>query len=36
MVALQSNKIVAVDMEEALEMKLVDEDLYDIASIFFG
>jgi 6-phosphofructokinase 1 len=36
MVALQGNRIVAVDMDKALEMKLVDMDLYDLASIFFG
>ncbi len=36
MVALRGNKIIAVDMEEALEIKLVDMDLYDLASIFFG
>ena len=36
MVALQSNRIVAVDMDKALEMKLVDMDLYHLASIFFG
>jgi 6-phosphofructokinase 1 len=36
MVALQSNRIVAVDMDRALEMKRVDEELYAIASIFFG
>ena len=36
MVALRGNQIIAVDMDEALAMKLVDEDLYNIASIFFG
>jgi 6-phosphofructokinase 1 len=36
MVALRGNKIIAVSMEEALKMKLVDMDLYDLASIFFG
>jgi 6-phosphofructokinase 1 len=36
MVALRGNKIVDVDMEKALAMKLVDMDLYDLASIFFG
>jgi phosphofructokinase-like protein len=36
MVALRGNKIVAVEMEDALKMKKVDMDLYDIASIFFG
>jgi phosphofructokinase-like protein len=36
MVALKCNKIEAVDMKRALEMKLVDEELYNIASIFFG
>ena len=36
MVALRGNKIIAVDMEDGLKMKLVDMDLYDLASIFFG
>ncbi len=36
MVALRGNKIIAVPMEEALEMKKVDMELYDIASLFFG
>jgi phosphofructokinase-like protein len=36
MVALRGNKIIAVEMDEALKMKLVDMDLFDIASIFFG
>jgi 6-phosphofructokinase 1 len=36
MVALRGNKIIAVDMEEALKIKRVDMDLYDLASIFFG
>jgi 6-phosphofructokinase 1 len=36
MVALRSNQIIAIDMDEALAIKQVDEDLYDIASIFFG
>jgi phosphofructokinase-like protein len=36
MVALRGNKIVAVSMEEALVTRKVDEDMYDIASIFFG
>jgi phosphofructokinase-like protein len=36
MVALRGNKIVSVSMEEALEMKRVDMDLYHIASLFFG
>jgi phosphofructokinase-like protein len=36
MVALKGNEIIAVDMEEALKMKKVDEDLYGIASLFFG
>lgn len=36
MVALRSNQIISIDMEEALAIKLVDEDLYEIASIFFG
>lgn len=36
MVALQGNRIIAVPMEEALKMKQVDMELYDIASLFFG
>jgi 6-phosphofructokinase 1 len=36
MVALRGNKIIGVDMSEGLQMKKVDMDLYDIASIFFG
>jgi phosphofructokinase-like protein len=36
MVALKGNKIIAVDMEDALKMKKVDKDLYGIASLFFG
>jgi phosphofructokinase-like protein len=36
MVALRSNKIVGVEMEDALKMKKVDMDLYKIASLFFG
>ena len=36
MVALRGNKIIAVDMEDALKMKKVDKDLYGIASLFFG
>lgn len=36
MVALKGNKIKAVDMDEALKMKLVDDELYELASIFFG
>ncbi len=36
MVALRGNKIIAVPMKDALEMKKVDAELYDIASLFFG
>ncbi len=36
MVALRGNEVIAVGMEEALAVKLVDEDLYNIASLFFG
>jgi 6-phosphofructokinase 1 len=36
MVALKGNKIIAVEMGEALKMKKVDMDLYGIASLFFG
>jgi len=36
MVALRGNKIIAVPMQDALEMKKVDMELYDIASLFFG
>lgn len=37
MVALQGNKIVPVELEEAVSnLKTVDMDLYEIAKIFFG
>ncbi len=36
MVALRGNKIIGVEMEDALKMKKVDMDLYNIASLFFG
>jgi phosphofructokinase-like protein len=36
MVALSGNKIVPVDMDEALKMKKVDSEIYDLASLFFG
>ncbi|MCK4365144.1 MAG: 6-phosphofructokinase [Thermoplasmatales archaeon] len=37
MVALQGNKIVPIELEEAVsKSKTVDMDLYDIAKIFFG
>ena len=36
MVALKGNKIVPVAMEEALHLKKVDPDTYDIAALFFG
>lgn len=36
MVGLSGNKIVAVSMEEALKMKKVDEELYELAGLFFG
>ncbi|MEM0466452.1 MAG: ATP-dependent 6-phosphofructokinase [Candidatus Thermoplasmatota archaeon] len=37
MVALRGNKIIPVDLEEAVQkLKTVDMDLYDIAKIFFG
>jgi 6-phosphofructokinase 1 len=37
MVALRGNKIVAVDLQEAVaQLKTVDMKLYDIARIFFG
>jgi 6-phosphofructokinase 1 len=36
MVALSGNRIKAVSMEEALRMKKVDDELYDLASLFFG
>lgn len=35
-VALKGNTIVSVPMEEALQMKKVEADLYNIASLFFG
>jgi len=37
MVSLQGNKIVAVPLKEATaRIKVVDEDLYEIAEAFFG
>jgi 6-phosphofructokinase 1 len=36
MVALNGNRIVPVSMEEALKMKKVDNDLYELAGLFFG
>ncbi|MGQ9603848.1 MAG: 6-phosphofructokinase [bacterium] len=36
MVAFRGNKIVSVPMEEALQMKKIDMELYEIASLFFG
>ncbi|MEW6170095.1 MAG: ATP-dependent 6-phosphofructokinase [Candidatus Omnitrophota bacterium] len=37
MVALSGNKIVTVDLEEAVKaLKTVDMELYDIAKVFFG
>ena len=37
MVALQGNKIVPIELEEAVsKSKTVDMDLYDIAKVFFG
>ncbi len=37
MVALRGNKIVPVDLEEAVsKLKTVDMDLYEIAKVFFG
>ena len=37
MVALQGNKIVAVELDEAVsKSKTVDMDLYEIAKVFFG
>ena len=37
MVALQGNKIVSVELEEAIsKSKTVDMELYEIAKIFFG
>ena len=37
MVALQGNKIVPVDIEEAIsKSKTVDMELYEIAKVFFG
>lgn len=36
MVALKGNRIIAIEMEDALKMKKVDMDLYDIAALFFG
>ena len=37
MVALQGNKIVPIDIKDAIsKSKTVDMDLYDIAKLFFG
>ena len=36
MVALRGNRIVSVEMEDALKMKKVDMGIYNIASLFFG
>jgi len=37
MVALQGNKIVPVELNEAVsKLKTVDMELYEIAKIFFG
>jgi phosphofructokinase-like protein len=36
MVALRGNKVIAVGMEEALQLKKVDMELYEMASLFFG
>jgi len=37
MVALRGNKIVSVNLEEAVaRLKTIDLELYDIAEIFFG
>ena len=37
MVALQGNKIVPIELEEAVsKSKTVDMELYDIAKVFFG
>jgi phosphofructokinase-like protein len=35
-VALKGNQIVSVGMDEALQLKKVDNELYNIASLFFG
>ena len=36
MVALRGNKVISVGMEEALQLKKVDMELYEMASLFFG
>ncbi len=37
MVALKGNKIIPVNLEEAVsKLKTVDMDLYEIAKVFFG
>ncbi|RJO64340.1 MAG: 6-phosphofructokinase [Candidatus Omnitrophota bacterium] len=37
MVALQGNKVIDVSLEEAVkELKTVDEEIYEIAKVFFG
>ena len=35
-VAMRGNTIVSIPMEEALQMKKVDAEIYNIASLFFG
>jgi len=36
MVALRGNKVISVGLEEALQLKKVDMELYEMASLFFG
>ena len=37
MVALQGNEIVTIPLEQGIgELKMVDDELYDIAKVFFG
>lgn len=37
MVSLQGNEVVAISLEEAIgTLKMVDQDLYDLARVFFG
>ena len=36
MAALRGNKIISIPMEEALQPKKVDMEIYDIATLFFG
>ena len=37
MVSLQGNEIIAIELAEAVDqLKLVDQEFYDLAKVFFG